>query len=131
MQIEGLNPFKSSIDQAIASLYFLRISSSFCSSSSVNVAEITTGFAFSSSKKAYFKYLGNLFNANPSELVFVSLAFSSLLLDFSVMFSSILSTAVFYSKLEFRNSTLRTSRYWKFISFSFIELLILQSFISS
>ena len=51
MQIEGLIPFKSSIDQEIAPLYFLRISNSFCSSCSVNAAEIITGFAFFSSKK--------------------------------------------------------------------------------
>ena len=53
--MEGLIHFKSSIDHAIASLYFLRVSSSFCSSGSVNAAEIITGFAFSGSKKAYFK----------------------------------------------------------------------------
>ena len=76
--------FQTSIDQAITSLYFLRISNSFSSSSSVNAAKITTSFSFSSSKKAYFKCLGNSFNANPFELVSVSLAFSSLLLDFSV-----------------------------------------------
>ena len=52
--MEGLIPFKSSIDQKIASLYFMRVSSSFCSSDSVNVAEIITGFALSSYKKAYF-----------------------------------------------------------------------------
>ena len=46
MRIEGLIPFKSSIDQGIASLYFLRISNNFCSSSSVNEVEIITGFAF-------------------------------------------------------------------------------------
>ena len=55
MQIKGLITFKYSIDQEIAPLYFLRISNSFCSSCSVNVAEIITGFAFSCSKKAYFK----------------------------------------------------------------------------
>ena len=54
MQMEGLIPFKSSIDQAIASLYFLIVSSSFCSSDSVNTTEIITGFALSGSKKAYF-----------------------------------------------------------------------------
>ena len=54
MQMEGLIPFKSSIDQTIASLYFLRVSSSFYSSNSVNEAEIITGFALSGSKKAYF-----------------------------------------------------------------------------
>ena len=92
MPIEGLIPFKSSIDQVIASLYFLRISNNFYSSSSVNAAEITTCFAFYGSKKTYFKGLGNSFNANPFELVYVSLALSSLLLDFSILFSSILSS---------------------------------------
>ena len=53
MQIEELIPFKSSIDQAtIASLYFMRISSNLCSSSSINAVDIITCFAFSSSKKA-------------------------------------------------------------------------------
>ena len=52
--MEGLIPFKSSIDQEIASLYFLRESSNFCSSDSVNAAEIITSFALSDSKKAYF-----------------------------------------------------------------------------
>ena len=61
MQIEGLIPFKSFINQAIASLYFLRISSSCCCSSSVNVIDIITGFSFSGSKKTYFKCLGNSF----------------------------------------------------------------------
>ena len=54
MKMEGLIPFKSSINQTIAFLYFMRVSSSFCSSDSVNAAEIITSFALSSSKKAYF-----------------------------------------------------------------------------
>ena len=52
--MEGPIPFKSSIDYAITSLYFLRVSSSFYSLDSVNVAEIITGFAIFGSKKAYF-----------------------------------------------------------------------------
>ena len=119
MPIEGLIPFKYSIDQAIASLYFLRISNSLCSSISVNAAEIITCFAFSGSKKAYFNYLGNSFKVNPYELVSISFASSSLLHICSVLFSFILSTTSFDSKLEFRNST---TRYLKFILFSFIEL---------
>ena len=86
MQIEGLIPFKSFIDQVIAFLYFMRISSSFYSSSSVNTADIITGFSFFSPKKAYFTCLGNSFKVNPSELVSISFAFSSLLLDFFVPF---------------------------------------------
>ena len=54
MQIEGLIPFKTSIDEVIAYLYFLRIASSFYSSCSVNAADIITGLSFSSFKKAYF-----------------------------------------------------------------------------
>ena len=54
MQMKGLIPFKSSIDQAITSLYFMGVSSSLCSSDSVNLAEIIYGFALSGSKKAYF-----------------------------------------------------------------------------
>ena len=66
MQLEGLIPCKSSIDQAIASMYFLRISSVCCFSSSVNAADIITCFAFSGSKKADFNCLGNSFKVNPS-----------------------------------------------------------------
>ena len=55
MEVEGLIPLRSSIDQAIASLYFLRIFNSLCSSFSVNAADIIIGFAFSGSKKAYFR----------------------------------------------------------------------------
>ena len=66
MKMEGLIPFNSSTDQAIAFLYFLRIYSPFCSSSLFNAANIITSFAFVGSKKAYFKCLGNSFKANPS-----------------------------------------------------------------
>ena len=52
MQIEGLIPFKSSIDQAIASLYFLKIPSSFYSFSFVKSIVIIIGFYFSAPKKA-------------------------------------------------------------------------------
>ena len=55
MQIEGLIPLRSSIDQAIVSLYFLRIFNNLCSSFSVNAADIITGFAVSGSKKAFFR----------------------------------------------------------------------------
>ena len=122
MQIKGLIPFKSSTDQAISSLYFLRISSSFYSSSIVNAADIIKGFTFFGPKKAYFKCLSNSFKVNPYELVSISFAFSSLLLDFSVLFSFKLEIVSFKSHMEFRNSQSRSSRYWKFISFSLIEL---------
>ena len=82
MQIEGLIPFKYSTYQAIASLYFLRISSSLCSLCFVKSVDIITDFDFSASKKAYFKCLGNSFRINPSELVSTSCAFPSQLLDF-------------------------------------------------
>ena len=51
MKIEGPIPFKSSTDQAIASLYFMRISSSLCSSSTVNLVDIIIGLAFSGLRK--------------------------------------------------------------------------------
>ena len=121
MQIEELIPFKSSIDQAITFLYFLIISNSFCSSYSVNVVDIITCFAFFYSKKAYFKCLGNSFKVNPYELVSISFASFSLLFVFSVLFSFKLNTVSFNSKLEYINSQSRSSRYWKFISFSLIE----------
>ena len=111
MQIEGLIPFKSSIDQAIASLYFPRISNNCCSSSSINAADIITSFAFSGSKKAYFNCLGNSFKVNPSELVSISSALSSLLLYFSMLFSFKLKTISFNSKLELINPKSRSSRY--------------------
>ena len=66
MQIEGLVPFKSSIDQAMASLYFLRIHSSFCSFSFVKLADMITGFYFYDPKKAYFRCVGNSFKISPS-----------------------------------------------------------------
>ena len=109
MKIEGLIPFKSSTDQAIAPLCFLRISSSFFSSNSFNAANIITGLAFFGSKKAYFKYLGSSFKDNPSKLVYISFAFSSLLLDFSILFSFKLKIVSFKSKLEVMNSQSRSS----------------------
>ena len=108
MQIEGLIPFKSRTDQAIAPLCFLRISTSFFSSSSFNAADIIIGLAFSGSKKAYFKCLGSSFKDNPSKLVYISFAFFSLLLDFFVLFSFKLKTGSFESKLEVRNSQSRS-----------------------
>ena len=55
MQIEGLIPLRSSIDQAIASLYFLIILSGCCYSFLFSVVDIITGFSTSGSKKAYFR----------------------------------------------------------------------------
>ena len=121
MQIEGLISFKSSTYQAIAYLYFLRISSSFCSSSSFNAADIIARFTFFSPKKVNFKCRGNSFKVNPSKLVSIYFSFSSLLLDFSVLFSFKLKTVSSKSHLEFKNSQSRSSIYWKFISFSLIE----------
>ena len=55
MPMEGPISFKSSMDQEIASFYFFRVSSNFCSSYSVNANDIITSFVFSGSKKAYVK----------------------------------------------------------------------------
>ena len=66
MKIDGLIPLKSSIDQAMAFLYFIRIPISFRSLSSVKSAAITTGFDLSTPKKAYFRCLGNSLRINPS-----------------------------------------------------------------
>ena len=52
MKIDGLIPFKSFTDQAIASFYFLRISTSFSSLSSVKLAAIITYFDLFAPKKA-------------------------------------------------------------------------------
>ena len=76
-----------------------------------NAAEIITGFNFLGSKKAYFKCLGDSFKVNPSKLVYVSIAFSSLLLDFYVLLSFKFKTVSFESKLEFGHSQSRSSRY--------------------
>ena len=65
MQIDGLIPFKSSTDQAMASLCFLRISISFYSLSSVKSIAIIIGFYLSAPKKAYFRCLSNSFKINP------------------------------------------------------------------
>ena len=75
--IEGLIPFKSYIDQAMAPLYFLRMSSSFCSLCFVKSADMITGLDFPASRKAYFRCLGNSFIIKPFELVFVYETFSS------------------------------------------------------
>ena len=45
MQIQGLIPFKSSTDQAMTSLYFLRIPISFCYFSTVKSTAMITGCA--------------------------------------------------------------------------------------
>ena len=66
MKIDGLIPFKSSIDQAISSLCFLRMSISFYSLSSVKSAAIITGSDFSAPKKTHFKFFGNSFRINSS-----------------------------------------------------------------
>ena len=66
MQIEGLIPFKSSTFQAMASLDFLRIFNCFNPFSSIKLAAMIIGYAFSSPKKAYFKWFGSSFKINPS-----------------------------------------------------------------
>ena len=106
IQIERLIPLRYSMDQAIVSLYFLRVSSNLCYSSSVSPVAMMTGFLFSCYKKAYFKCSGK-----PSELLFSSTTFSLLLLDFSALFSSTLSTALFNLTLGSQNSTSSCSRY--------------------
>ena len=48
MQIEGPIPFKSSTDQAMTSLYFMRIPISLCSLSIVKSVAMIAGCSFSS-----------------------------------------------------------------------------------
>ena len=91
MQIEGLILFKSSTNQAMASLYFLRNPISFCSFFIVKSAAMITGCALSAPKKAYFKCFGSSFRINPSKLFSASCSSSSLLLDFSALISFRLS----------------------------------------
>ena len=86
MQIEGLITFKSSTDQAMTSLYFLRISISFCSFSIVKSATMITSYALSAPKKLYFKCFSS-FRIKPLELFSTSCSFSSLLLYFSALIS--------------------------------------------
>ena len=66
MQIEGLIHFKSSTDQAMASLYFLRTPISFCSFSTIKSVSTITGYAILAPKKEYFRCLGNSLRINPS-----------------------------------------------------------------
>ena len=100
MQIKGLIPFKSSTDQAMASLYFLRTLISFCSFSSVKSTTMITGYASSAPKKAYSKCLGNSLRISPSKLFSTSCPFSSLLLDFSALISFRLIIVSLISKLS-------------------------------
>ena len=65
MKMEGPIPFKSSTDQAMASLYFLIIFNSFSSFSSVKSATMITGYALSAPKKEYFKCFSSSFIINP------------------------------------------------------------------
>ena len=66
MQIDGLVPFKSSIDQAMASLYFLRILISFCSISTIKSVAMIKSYALSAPKKTYLRCLGNSLRIKPS-----------------------------------------------------------------
>ena len=66
MQIEGPIPFKSSTDQAMASLYFLRTLISFYSFYSVMSVAMITCCAPSDPKKVYFRCLGNSLRISPS-----------------------------------------------------------------
>ena len=66
MQIEGLIPFKSSIYQAMASLYFLRNLINFCSFCTVKSTAMITSCALLAPKKAYFRCLGNSLRISPS-----------------------------------------------------------------
>ena len=92
MQIEGLIPFKSSIDQAMVSLYFLRIFNNYTSFSFVKSATMITGYALLAPKKTYFKCFSSFFIINPSELFSTPCSSSSLLLDFSILIFLRLST---------------------------------------
>ena len=121
MQIEGLIPFKSSIDQVMPSLYFLRTPISFYFFSTVKSIAMITGCALLAPKKAYFKCLGSSFIINPSKLFSTSCSFSSVLLHFSTLISFRLSIVSLNLRREFRYSTSTVLIYWKFISFSFIE----------
>ena len=108
MQIDELIPFKSSIDQDMASLNFLRILISFFSFSFVKSAAIITGCALSAPKKAYLRCLDNSFKTNPSKIFSISCTFSSLLLEFSAFFSFRLKTVYFNSTLALRHSVSRS-----------------------
>ena len=85
MQIEGLIPFKSSTNQTMTSLYFLRTLISFYFFCTIKSVAMITGCALSAPKKAYFKCLGSSFRINPLELFSTSCSFSSLLLDFPTL----------------------------------------------
>ena len=111
MQIDGLIPFKSSIDQVMDFLYFMIIPISFYSLSLVKSVAIITSFDLSTPKKAYFRCLHNSLRINPSKLFSISYTFSLLLLDFSALSSFKLNTVSFNSKLAFRYYVPRSSIY--------------------
>ena len=89
MHIDGLIPFKSSIDQAMASLCCLRISTILCSFYEVKSTTMITGLDLSSLRKTYFKCLGNSFKISPSELLSSSCTFISLLLELQALIPSL------------------------------------------
>ena len=66
MEIEGLIHFKSSTDQAMASLYFLSFLISFYSFYFVKSSTMIIGCDLSAPQKAYFKCLGSSLRINPS-----------------------------------------------------------------
>ena len=64
IQIEGLNPLISEIDQPMAFLWLLSTLKSFSSSSDDKEAEMITGSDSDSPRKAYLKCSGSCFNSS-------------------------------------------------------------------
>ena len=101
MQIDGLIPFGSSTEHAMASSCFLKIFITFCSFSTVKSTAIITSLDFSSSINTYFKCFYISFKTRHSKLFSSTWNFSSLF-RFSVFLSFMLKTVsaiiYFFSK---------------------------------
>ena len=98
MQIEGLIPFMSYMDQENASKFFLRTSNSLVSISLSSSEEIIIGIVSSFPKNAYLRPFGNYFSTNPSRVFF-----SSSKIDYSSL-SSRASIVSINSRIDDRSS---------------------------
>ena len=134
-QIDGLIPFKSSTDQPMASLCFLKIYTTFFSFSVVKFAAIITSLNFSSPRNTNFRCLGNSFRISPFELFSTSYSFTLLLLELSaLLYSFRLETTLVNLASAFNSSFFRFSLYSEFsmhssLSGSFFLIHIIQHLI--
>ena len=121
IHIDGLISFRSSIDQAIASLFFQRISTTFCSFSVDKFVAIIISFDLSSSRNTYFRCLGNSFKISPLEIFYASYTFFSLLISCSLLSFKLKVTSI-NSSLAVRFSHSRFSLYSEFSSACILQV---------